>query len=213
MIFIKKFAFNPVQVNTFVLYDETLEAVIVDAGCYNSGERQKLDDFIAQEKLKPVLLLNTHCHFDHLMGTEYVRSKYNIEFAAHDGDRFLIENAVEHGDLFGIPMEPVSLPNRLLCDGQIIRFGHSELQVLHVPGHSPGSVAYYSRDQKFVIVGDVLFYGSIGRTDLPLGDFDTLIHSIRTKLLSLDEDVKVFSGHGPETNIAYEKANNIYLIA
>ncbi len=211
MIEIKKFVFNPIQENTMVLYDETGEALIVDAGCSNPIECSKLDDFIRVEQLKPVLLINTHCHFDHLMGAEYVRSKYKIEFAAHSADYVLLERASEQGKDFGISTEAVRLPERGLEDGQVIHFGQSELEVLHVPGHSPGSVAFFSKSQKFVIVGDLIFYKSIGRTDLPLGDYDTIIDSIFTKILSLGDDVRILPGHGPETNVAFEKENNPFL--
>ncbi|TKG94786.1 MBL fold metallo-hydrolase [Puteibacter caeruleilacunae] len=211
MIFLKKFVFNPVQVNTFILYDETKEAVIIDAGCWNQSERDQLDQFISENELKPVKLINTHGHFDHMLGVEYVRGTYKLELAMHKDDEPFVETAVAHGDRFGIPVEPIENPEKELKDGEIVRFGNSELEVIHLPGHSPGGVAFYCAKQKFIIVGDVLFHGSIGRTDLHMGDYDTLIHSIKSRIMPLPEEVKVFPGHGPETSVGFEKRNNAFL--
>lgn len=211
MIQIKKFTFNQVQENTFIVYDETNECVIVDAGCYFENERRELDDFIAIEQLKPVRLINTHCHFDHIMGVTHCRTKYQIPFEVPEGEAVLIEQAAEHGDLFNIPMEPVEAPDAIFQEGDHITFGNSSLQVIAAPGHSPGGVTFYNTEQKILIAGDVLFYGSIGRTDLPGGSFERLVGNIKTKLLTLPEDTKVYCGHGPETTIGFEKKNNPFL--
>ena len=211
MISIKKFTFNPVQENTFVVYDETGECVIVDAGCYIENERQELDDFIAAQQLKPVRLINTHCHFDHIMGVTHCRVKYHLQFETHPAELPLVEQAAEHGDLFGIPMEPVDAPDSYFNEGDHLTFGNSYLQVIAAPGHSPGGVVFYNPEQKILIAGDVLFYGSIGRTDLPGGSFERLVSNIKTKLLTLPEETIVYCGHGPETSIGFEKKSNPFL--
>lgn len=211
MLQIKKFTFNPVQENTFVLFDETGECAIIDAGCYFDNERQELDAFIAEKQLKPVRLINTHCHFDHIMGITHCRAKYHLEFEVHSDEAVLVEQAAEHGDLFGIPMEPVDAPDALFEEGDRITFGNSYLQVIEAPGHSPGGVVFYNPEAKILIAGDVLFYGSIGRTDLPGGSFERLVGNIQTKLLTLPEETVVYCGHGPETTIGFEKKNNPFL--
>lgn len=212
MIQIKKFTFNPVQENTYVLYDETGECIIVDAGCYFQNEQVELADFIESKNLKPVKLVNTHCHFDHILGITYCRTKYKIPFYTHAEEAFLIDSAVSHGDLFGVPVEPIDGPDYYLDEGDKISFGNSELELFHVPGHSPGSLVIHHPGQKFILAGDVLFYGSIGRTDLPKGSYEQLITNIKTKLLVLPEDTIVYSGHGPETNISFEKRSNPFLM-
>ncbi len=211
MIQIKKFTFNPVQENTYVLYDETGECIIVDAGCYFDYEQKELSDFIAENQLKPVKLVNTHCHFDHIFGITYCRAKYNIPFVAHAEDLFLIEGIIASADRFGIPAEPVDAPDDYLKEGDVVEFGNSKLEVIHVPGHAPGHVVLYSKEQAFLMAGDVLFYGSIGRTDLPKGNHGQLISNIQQKLLILPEETKVYSGHGPETSIGFEKTSNPFL--
>ena len=211
MLQVKKFTFNPVQENTFVLYDETGECAIIDAGCYFENERQELDNFIAANQLKPVKLINTHCHFDHIMGITHCRAKYHLQFETPADEAILVEHAVDSGDLFGIPMEPVDAPDSFFKEGDQITFGNSYLQVIAAPGHSPGGVVFYNPEQKILIAGDVLFYGSIGRTDLPGGSFERLTDNIKTKLLILSEETVVYCGHGPETTIGFEKKNNPFL--
>lgn len=208
---IKKFTFNPVQENTFVVYDETGECVIIDAGCYYENERKELDNFISKHQLNPVRLINTHCHFDHIMGVTYCRSRYHLKFEIHLQELPLVEQAAEHGDLFGIPMEPVDAPDAYFVEGDQITFGNSYLQVIATPGHSPGGVVFYNPEQKILIAGDVVFYGSIGRTDLPGGNYERLVGNIKTKLLALPEETIVYCGHGPETTIGFEKKNNPFL--
>jgi glyoxylase-like metal-dependent hydrolase (beta-lactamase superfamily II) len=211
MIQIKKFTFNPIEENTFVLFDETGECVIVDAGCYFENERQELDHFIASNQLKPVRLINTHCHFDHLMGVTHCRTKYHLLFEIHEDESPLVERACVQGDLFGVPMEPVDAADAFFREGDRIMFGNSYLEVIEAPGHSPGGVVFYNPEQKILIAGDVLFYGSIGRTDLPGGSHKQLVGHIKTKLLTLPEETVVYCGHGPETTIGFEKLNNPYL--
>jgi hydroxyacylglutathione hydrolase len=208
---IKKFTFNPVQENTFIVYDETGECAIIDAGCYFENERKELDEFIAEKQLKPVRLINTHCHFDHIMGVTHCRIKYKVPFETHADEAILVEHAVDSGDRFGIPMEPIDAPEAYFREGDRITFGNSYLEVIESPGHSPGGVVFYNPEQKILIAGDVLFYGSIGRTDLPGGSFEQLTGNIKTKLLTLPEETVVYCGHGPETTIGFEKKNNPFL--
>ncbi|HKJ43296.1 MAG TPA: MBL fold metallo-hydrolase [Sunxiuqinia sp.] len=212
MIQIKKFTFNPIQENTYVLYDETGECIIVDAGCYFDYEREELDKFIADNKLNPVKLVNTHCHFDHIIGINHCRATYKVPFYAHPEDNFLVERIVESGDRFGVSVEPVDPPDHPLQEGKQVTFGDSTLEVIHVPGHAPGHVVLHHPDQQFLIAGDVLFYGSIGRTDLPKGSFEQLVENIKTKLFPLPDETVVYAGHGPETSIGFEKQSNPFLV-
>ncbi|WP_163716587.1 MBL fold metallo-hydrolase [Mangrovibacterium lignilyticum] len=211
MIQVKKFTFNPIQENTYVLYDETKECIIVDAGCYFDYEQKELSDFIAENQLNPVKLVNTHCHLDHIFGVTYCRTTYSIPFLAHQDDLFLVEDIVAHGDRFGIPTEPVDGPDEYIEEGDLIQFGNSALELIHVPGHAPGSLVLYCKEQNFMLVGDVLFFGSIGRTDLPKGSYEQLIGNIKQKLLILPEETLIYSGHGPETSIGFEKKSNPFL--
>ena len=211
MIQIKKFTFNPVQENTFVVYDETKECAIIDAGCYFDYEREELDRFIEDKQLKPVRLINTHCHFDHIMGITYCRARYKLQLETPADEAILVEHAVDSGDRFGIPMEPVDAPDSFFKEGDRLTFGNSYLEVIESPGHSPGGVVFYNPEQKILIAGDVLFYGSIGRTDLPGGSFEQLTNNIKTKLLTLPDETIVYCGHGPETSIGFEKKNNPFL--
>lgn len=211
MIEIKKFTFNPIQENTYLLFDETRECIIVDAGCYFDDEKEELDNFISENKLNPVLLVNTHCHFDHVLGVNYCRYKYKLSFFIPEGEKSLVEWAVSQGDLFGVPTEPIDPADGELKEGEKIKFGNSELEIINAAGHSPGGLVFHHPGQKFLLAGDVLFYGSIGRTDLPGGSFKQLVSNIQTKLLVLPDETKVLCGHGPDTTISFEKINNPYL--
>jgi hydroxyacylglutathione hydrolase len=211
MISIKKFTFNPIGVNAFVLWDETNDCVIIDAACFFSQEEQKLRDFIDSANLKPVRLLNTHGHFDHLMGNGFAEKIWGLKTEIHQADNFLVENALSSAMMFGMKMPKPPAAGSFLKEGDTVSFGNSEMKVIHVPGHSPGSVAFYSENDQFLIVGDILFNGSIGRTDLPMGNHEQLISGIKSKLLMLDDEVVVYSGHGPETTIGNEKWSNPYL--
>lgn len=211
MIRIKTFAFNPFQVNTFVVYNDTPECLIIDAACYQEEEFQKLFSFITEKSLKPVALLNTHGHVDHLTGTSRVCEKYGIDLFMHKDDQFLLENAVAQGRTFGFTIEAPPLPKTWLKDGDKFQFGKSEITAWHAPGHSAGSLIFYSPEAKFLITGDVLFDGSIGRTDLPGGDYAQLINSIKTKIMVLPGDTRVLPGHGPETSVGKEMDYNPFL--
>lgn len=205
---IKIFVFNSFQENTYLVYDETNECIIVDAGCSNENEYNKIDEFISENSLSLKFIVNTHCHIDHILGNAYLANKYGVESIANKEDLPLIERSKDMAAAFGLNVQEPPIPSRLVNEGDEIKFGNSTLLVKHVPGHSPGSIALYSENEKFVIVGDVLFKGGIGRTDLPGGSYDTLIASINDKLFTLNDDVIVYSGHGESTTIAKEKSDN-----
>ena len=208
---IKKFTFNPVQVNAIVLWDDTLECVIIDPACFYPQEEQQLKLFIETNHLKPVRLLNTHGHFDHLMGNGFVEKTWGLKSEIHKEDNYLVEQASTQSLLFGMSIPKPPLPGRFFEDGDILTFGNSSLKVIFVPGHSPGGVAFYSETDQLLIAGDILFCGSVGRTDLPKGNHEQLISGILDKLMILDPAVKVYSGHGPETTIGAEKKFNQFL--
>jgi glyoxylase-like metal-dependent hydrolase (beta-lactamase superfamily II) len=211
MINIKSFVFGPFQENTYVLWDETMEAIIIDPGNSTSSEHQALKSFIASERLNLKRLILTHAHIDHISGNRFVYDTWKLLPEVHKEDLPYIERHKNVAMMYGLPCEESPLPEKFLKEGERVSFGNSKLDMIFTPGHSPGSISFYCREQKFVIAGDVLFYGSIGRTDLPGGDHETLIASIKQKLLPLGDDVKVYSGHGPETTIGFEKDNNPFL--
>lgn len=211
MINIKTFVFSPFQENTYLLYDDTKDCVIIDAGCLDKREENELTSFIENNNLKPVKILNTHGHIDHIFGNNFLKKHYNLNIYGHFADQFVIKNAESYGDAFGVKL-PVPPPFDInLDENSVLTFGNSELKIFHVPGHTPGGICFYNKENKFVICGDSLFAGSIGRTDLPGGDYDLLITNIKTKLLTLPEDVVVYSGHGPSTTIGEEKRDNPFL--
>jgi glyoxylase-like metal-dependent hydrolase (beta-lactamase superfamily II) len=211
MIKMHSFTFSPIQENTYILYDDSGECVIIDPGCYNDDERHELAAFIEEKKLNPVRLLNTHCHLDHIFGNGFVSKKYNLkpEFNKHDLPVFYAFAAT--CNLYGLNCDPSPEAGNYLDEGDVVKFGNSELEIVFTPGHSPGSITFYNKEDKFMISGDVLFYGSVGRTDLPGGSMETLVNSIKTKLFPLGDDFKVYSGHGPATTIGFEKKNNPFL--
>ncbi len=211
MITVNSFTFGPFEENTYVLHDETMQCIILDPGCYTADEKRELADFIEINKLKPVKLINTHAHIDHMLGNNFVAGKYNLKLEMNEHDVKLLKAAPTYGQMWGINAEPSPDPDVLLKEGDVVEFGNSKLEALFTPGHSEGSISFYCREDDFVIAGDVLFYGSIGRTDLPGGNFDTLISSIKEKLFPLGDSCKVYSGHGPETSIGFEKENNPFL--
>ena len=211
MIQIKSFTFNPFSENTYVLYDESNDCIIIDPGTSHKAEENELVQFIENYHLKPVRLLNTHCHIDHILGNKFVSEKYGLSLEAHELESDNIRRADSYAAMFG--MNSLNTPPiaKYLNEGDVISFGHSKLEVLFTPGHAPGHVMFYDPLQQVVIGGDVLFRESIGRTDLPGGNFNTLIQSIQNKLFVLNDDVVVYSGHGPETTIGYEKQYNPFL--
>jgi len=210
---IKTFEFNPIGENTYILYDETNECVIIDAGTFYPDEKQCFLNFILNNELIVRHVLNTHLHFDHVFGNAFLLEQFNLQPQANKADEFLLEGMPAQLKMFGFPeVEKSPSIGKYLNENDIIKFGNQELVVFEVPGHSPGSVAFYSKENKCVFVGDVLFRGSIGRTDLAGGNYDQLLNSIRTKLLILPPDTVVYSGHGPVTTIKNEMESNPFLV-
>lgn len=209
---IKQFTFNPIEVNTYLLYDETKECIIIDPGCFSSGEGQELISFIADNQLKPVGVLNTHLHFDHCFGTQFVFDTYGIQPRANALDRPLLERATQQLEMFGFKNRSIFTDYKLdITDGDLITFGNTTLKAIHIPGHSLGSIVYYNEKEDILITGDVLFRESVGRADLPGGDYFTLIEGIEQKLMTLPPHTVVYPGHGPSTTIQHEQNNNPYL--
>lgn len=212
MIYVKVFEFNPIAENTYLLYDETKEAVLIDCGCIGLNEERILSDFIVQNELLLKRLLCTHLHFDHVIGNGFIYKKYGIKPEAHQKDVEILPSIREQVKSMGFPysFDFVDIEN-FLIGNETITFGHSQLTTLLVPGHSPGSLAFYSAKDNFVIVGDALFNGSIGRTDLWGGNYDVLIAAIKDKILTLPDETIVYPGHGLSTTVFNEKMNNPFL--
>jgi hydroxyacylglutathione hydrolase len=211
MLHIQLFTFSPIQENTYILYNDQGLCAIVDPGCYFQEEEEELAHFIEQKKLQPTLLLNTHGHLDHIFGDKFVAETYNLKPHLHPIEKQVFDYAAVSSLMYNLPFDIYTGGFIDLQEGDTIKLGEDALQVLFTPGHSPGSVSFYSEADGFVLGGDVLFQRSIGRTDLPGGDFDTLIRSIREKLWVLPDNVRVFSGHGPATTIGEEKQYNPFL--
>ena len=212
MITIKSFEFNYFQENTFLLYDDTREAVLIDCGCCRKEEEKELTDFILENKLTLKHLLCTHLHVDHVFGNGFIYKTYGLKPEANKQDVEKLPSPDEQAKLFGLRQHVENVPvEKYIVGGEIIKFGTSELQVLTVPGHSPGSIACHNKKNGFAIVGDALFAGSIGRTDLWGGNQEVLVAAIHDKLLSLPDETVIYPGHGPETRVIDEKFNNPYL--
>ena len=208
MIKIQSFTFNPFQENTYIAYDETKECIIIDPGCYDSNEESILKNFIEKNDLKPKMLINTHCHLDHIFGNQFVCDSYQLKPVMHRLDLPILEYAPMAASRYGLKLGSIPEPGSFIEEGDLIEFGRSKFNVIFTPGHAPGHICLINEEEKIAIVADVLFRLSIGRTDLPLGDHDTLIASIRQKLFNLDDDTVVYPGHGPNTTIGFEKQNN-----
>lgn len=211
MLKIRSFVFSPIQENTYVLYNEQNECVIIDPGCYFPEEEDELKAFITQSKLKPLMLLNTHCHLDHVFGNKFVAETYGLTLQLHSDEKPLLDYAPTSGLVYNMPFDNYQGEYIYLKEGEIIKLGTDELRVIEAPGHSPGHICFYCEKQNFIISGDVLFNRSIGRTDLPGGNHETLLKNIREKLFVLPDVTKVYSGHGPETTIGEEKKFNPFL--
>ncbi|MBW8049377.1 MAG: MBL fold metallo-hydrolase [Cytophagales bacterium] len=208
MIHIQQFTFNPFMENTLLVYDDTKECVIIDPGCYEKDEQQELASFIENKNLKVKYLLNTHCHIDHVLGNQFVKDRFNVALLLHKDELVILNSNKALAPNYGIPNYQEAYPDEYIDELDKIKFGDTELQVLFVPGHSPGHIAFYNKDRKICISGDVLFQRSIGRTDLPGGDYDTLINSIHKKIFPLGDDMVVYCGHGPSTTVGEEKKYN-----
>lgn len=211
MITVHFFTFSPFGENTYILFDETNQCVIIDPGCYDNRERAELANFITNKKLTPVKLLNTHCHLDHVFGNAFAAETYQLKLEAHKNETPILDAFLRTASIYGLNAAPSPDIGVFLQEGDVISFGNSSLEILFTPGHSPGSITFFNRAQQFMISGDVLFNRSIGRTDLPGGNHNTLIESIQQKLFPLGDEFKVYSGHGPVTSIGFERVNNPYV--
>jgi len=213
MASVLSFTFNAFQENTYIVVDEaTKECIIFDPGCFDQGEKEILKSYIEKEKLQPVRLINTHCHIDHVFGNKFVSETWNLPLEIHRGELPVLQAVPQVSMFYGIPMPDQSPePERFIEEGDEIVVGNTRLTALFTPGHSPASLSFYCEKDHFIIAGDVLFQGSIGRTDLPGGDFNTLINSIKNKFFILPDKVEVYPGHGPSTTIGYEKQHNPFL--
>ncbi|MGX9986335.1 MBL fold metallo-hydrolase [Soonwooa purpurea] len=211
MLHIKNFAFNPFSENTYVIYNDDKEAFIIDPGNFQVHETQQIESFITEHQLKIKNILLTHAHIDHVLGLQWAFDKYNVPVLLHKNDKELLDRAPLSAMQFGFQFTPFVGNLEFLNEGDILKLGEEEFKILFVPGHSPGSIAFYNEKEKFVISGDVLFYGSIGRTDLYKANYEQLIDSIKTKLLVMDSATQVYSGHGNPTSIGFEKDYNPFL--
>ena len=211
MFHLQTFEFSPIQENTYLLYNEHNDCIIIDPGCYFEEEREMLASFIQSKNLNPVLLLNTHCHLDHVFGNKFVAEKYGLIPHIHPLEKKLLEYAPTSGLMYNLPFDNYTGELAYIDEGSILKVGEDELVAIFTPGHSPGSLSFFCKKQLFIISGDVLFQRSIGRTDLPGGDHATLIRSIKEKLMILPDETVVHSGHGPSTTVIAERNGNPYL--
>lgn len=211
MFQIKVLTFNPVQENTYILYNEYNECIIIDPGCYFDNEKEALKSFIMKNQLQPKMLLNTHCHLDHVFGNKYIAEEYKLTLRIHKNEEQVLEMAPESGLMFNLPFDNYRGELVFLKEGDIVSLLNDKLKVIEAPGHSPGSICFYCEKQNFIIGGDVLFQNSIGRTDLPGGSHEDLVRNIKGKLFKLPGDVKVYPGHGPATTIGEEMKSNPFL--
>ncbi len=212
MFTVKAFTFSPIQENTYLLYNAKGNALIIDPGCYFDEERETLSSFLQQNKLKLQLLLNTHCHLDHVFGNKWIHETFGLLLHIHQKEKQVLDFAPASGLMWNMPFDNYNAELKYIKEGEEVLLDDDRLKILFAPGHSPGHVCFYCKEQGFVIGGDVLFRQSIGRTDLPGGSHETLIQSIKTQLFTLPDETIVYSGHGPATTIGYEKKHNPFLI-
>ncbi len=212
MLHLKSFCFNAFQENTYIVYDDEGMAFIIDPGNSNNEENSILQKFIAEKNIKLTRLLLTHAHIDHILGNKFIFDTYGLLPEVHKDDLYFIERMPQSAAMYGLNCEPSPMPQTYINEGDVICLGKYNFECIYTPGHSPGSISFYNAQNKLLISGDVLFNQSIGRSDLPLGNHETLINSIKEKLLPLGDDVKVYCGHGPSTSIGYEKKNNPFLL-
>lgn len=212
MLTIKTFIFNPWQENTYVIHDETKECVIIDAGCFNPQEEKELKNYIVDNNLTPKYLLNTHLHIDHIMGNAFINKQFGLKPYAHENDEFLIDETLGYAKQLGLQLTEAPPPiEKYIDEKQAIKFGNTLLEIFHIPGHTPGHVVYYNREANVIFSGDVLFYESIGRTDMIYGNYETLVRGIHQKLLTLPNNTRVLSGHGDPTTIKHEATHNPFI--
>ena len=212
MLKFKTFVFSPFYENTYVVYDDTKRCAIIDPGCYDATEREELKEFIESEGLQPELLLNTHCHLDHIFGNKFVKDTWGLPFWTHEKEMMNLKGSEMAARMYGVKLEASPDPDRFLTEADTVTVGNTPFEVLFVPGHAAGHIAFFQREEKILLSGDVLFRGSIGRTDLPGGDMETLMRSIYTKVMTLDDQVRVLSGHGPETSVGAERGSNPFVL-
>lgn len=208
---VARLIFNPIQENTYVVWDDTKECIIIDAGNYSAREDAMLTDFIREHDLKPAMAVNTHGHFDHAMGVAYVKTTYDVPFACSKRDQFLVDSAVQSGMMFGVKCQPVPAIDIDLDTVDTIKFGNTELQVIKTPGHTPGHVSLYNAERKILFTGDTLFRESIGRTDLPGGDYSWIMRSILEQIVPLGDDVEIYPGHGDKSELGHETMYNPFI--
>jgi glyoxylase-like metal-dependent hydrolase (beta-lactamase superfamily II) len=211
MLYLDQFTFNPFQENTYLLYNENKECIIIDPGCFDSDEEQQLVRHLQTNGLKPTKIVNTHCHLDHVFGVNFIQSAFKIPFYTHPLEELVLAAAPEIGKRYGVPCQPLLEKPLWISEKETLTLGDEQLQILFTPGHSPGSISFYHAASHLLISGDVLFKGSIGRTDLPGGNFSELEQSIRSQLYTLPDQTKVYSGHGPVTTIGEEKRSNPFV--
>ena len=211
MLSVISFTFSPVQENTYILYNEQKQCCIIDPGCYFPAERDELKTGIEKAGLTPVLLLNTHCHLDHVFGNKFVHDTWGLNLHIHPDEKPVLDFAPQSGQMWQLPFDNYEGPLVYLTEGEKIKIGDDELEIRFTPGHSPGSVSFYAPADRFIIGGDVLFQGSVGRTDLPGGSFEVLANSVRTQFYTLPDETTVYAGHGPATTVGYERKNNPYV--
>ena len=212
MLEIKKLVFNPLQENTYVVWDETKQCIIIDPGCSTKDEEQKLKDFITTKELEPVMLVNTHCHVDHVLGNQFVKDTFKVKLFIHEKAKAELESVKVYAPAYGIHNYHPAIPDVFWTENdKDFTFGNTTLEIRFTPGHSPGSISFIHHETKNAFSGDVLFRDSIGRSDLPGGDYDILKKSIFEQLFTLDPDFEIYSGHGPSTNIGHEMKYNPFL--
>ena len=211
MLNVKIFQVNPLQENTYLIFNEDQHCIIVDPGCYTDQERQQLVQFISSKQLRPVLLVNTHCHLDHVFGNKFIHEQYGLELHIHEGEQKVLEMAPTSGLMWNLPFDNYQGKLHFIDESLPVELGNDRLEILFTPGHSPASISLYSQQDDLLIAGDVLFRESVGRTDLPGGNPDILAHSIRTRLYTLPDETIVYPGHGIPTTIGHEKHHNPFV--
>jgi glyoxylase-like metal-dependent hydrolase (beta-lactamase superfamily II) len=211
MLQIKSFTFNPFQENTYLIYDNTREATLIDPGCFDSSEQLELLSFISQEKLKVVQLINTHCHVDHVLGNAWAKKTFGVRLGIHKNEIPVLKSVEVYAPTYGLTAYQPSEADYFLEEGEILQVGKEKLAIIFVPGHAPGHLVFYHEGSHQAIAGDTLFRGSIGRTDLPGGNHDLLLSKIKSELFTLPEKTTIYPGHGPETTIGFEKINNPFV--
>lgn len=211
MLKVKSFEFSPIRENTYIIYNEINKCMIIDPGCYSDSEKEEMAAFIEESGLIPELLINTHCHLDHVFGNKFAAETYDLKLHIHEKEKPLLDFAPASGLMYDLPFDNYAGECVYINPGEAISLGDDKLNILFTPGHSPGSVSFYAAKDSFVISGDALFKNSIGRTDLPGGNHDELIKSIKENLLTLPPETKVYSGHGPVTTIGDESKYNPFL--